>query len=617
MYHNNPKYFRKSFLLILGILFLSAYSVTLFIGVRFIWAKTINNTEQFPELLKINAVRIVEKIHSGKLFTDDKELREDDPAILACQNSYDVYNYDLSLSFNFTKKSIDGKLVMLANSLSDTLSYIYLNLYDNMSVAGVWLKKRTDEDINSLNEVLNMESVPFDRANNYIIIKSPDKIARNHEFIVKILYTGVPVKAGFDSFSFKEIYGNKCVYNLSEPNYAPVWWPCKDLPDDKSLSVVRLTVPEGYKGISNGLMTDSVNNNDSTLTYSWKNSYPIATYLVSVVVSKFSFWQDKYVSLDGTKEMPVVYYIFPKDSVKSLTDWKRTPEMIKVFAKTYGEYPFIDEKYGMAQFGWTSGAMEHQTITSMGYYLVSGDGRYESIVAHELSHQWFGDALTLASWKDIWLNEGFASYSEAVWEEYLGGKDAYLNYMKNFDYGYFQGTVYAPDGFIDNYAIYSTIYQKGAWVLHMLRGVMGDELFFKTLREYFERYKFKNADTKQFQALAEEIYGHDLQWFFDEWVYTGTGRPKYEYSWKFENFMDQPNSGAYTIRLQLKQVQTDRDVYKMPVKVTVITENGDKEFTVFNDQKDQSFLLTTDSNPKEIRIDKEGWILKKIAKGKY
>jgi aminopeptidase N len=616
MLHNNKTYLKKSFILILAILFSLLYSLTLLLGVKVLWSGTINNIEEYPALIKINAIQLAEKLTKGE-YTDNKELREEDPAIIACQNCFDVYHYDLSLSFDFTKKSLNGKLVLLANSLSDTMNYIFLNFYDNMNISQVSIKKRTNEKISSLNEISEMDDVSFERNNNYIIIKSPYIINRNQEFIVKILYSGTPVKAGFDSFSFKEIYGNMCIYNLSEPNYAPVWWPCKDLPDDKSLSTVRLTVPEGFKGVSNGLMTDSVNHNDGTLTYTWMNSYPIATYLVSIVVSKFSFWQDKYVSLEGSKEMPIVYYVFPKDSLKSLTDWKRTPEMIKLFAETYGEYPFIDEKYGMVQFGWVSGAMEHQTLTSMGYHLLSGDGRYESVVAHELAHQWFGDAVTLASWKDIWLNEGFATYSEAIWEEYKGGKEAYLSYMKNIDFGYFSGTVYAPEGFIDNYAVYSTVYQKGAWVLHMLRGVLGDEVFFKAVREYYNRYKYQNADTKQLQAVFEEIYGHDLQWFFDQWVYTGTGRPKYEYSWKFEDFMEQPTSGAYTIRLQLKQVQTDRDVYKMPVKVTIISADGDKEFTVFNDQREQSFVLTTDINPKEIRIDKDGWILKKIAKGKY
>jgi aminopeptidase N len=370
-------------------------------------------------------------------------------------------------------------------------------------------------------------------------------------------------------------------------------------------------------GLSNGLLTDSIQNGDSTTTFNWKSSYPIATYLVSVAVSKYCYWSDTYTSLDGTKQMPVVYYAFPKDSANAYNDWKRTPEMIRFFAKTYGEYPFINEKYGMAMFGWTQGSMENQTLTSMGYLIVDGNNSYEEIVVHELSHQWFGDAVTLKDWKNIWLNEGFATYSEALWEEYTKGKAAYLDYMRKYDYGYFKGTVYAPEGYIFSPSVYPTIYQKGGWVLHMLRGVIGDENFFKLLREYFEKYEYKNAETKDFQTLAEEVSGQKMDWFFDEWVYEGTGRPRYEYSWKFENFQDQPNTGAYTVRLQLKQVQDDRDVYKMPIKIDVETEAGTKEFTIFNDKREQSILLTVDSKPKEVQIDPEGWILKKIAKGKY
>jgi aminopeptidase N len=457
----------------------------------------------------------------------------------------------------------------------------------------------------------------FKRENDYIIINLKENPSRNEEFKLRINYSGKPESLGFDAFMVKEIYGSPVVYNLSEPNYAPVWWPNKDLPEDKATSSMSLQVPRGFKGVSNGLLIDSVQNTDGTTTFNWKSNYPIATYLVSLVVGKFSYWEDTYTSLDGTKKMPVVYYAFPRDSANAVIDWQNTPEMIEFFANTFGEYPFINEKYGMAQFGWTQGAMEHQTITSYGYLLITGDNRYEQVVIHELAHQWFGDAVTLKDWKNIWLNEGFATYSEALWEEYKGGKSAYFQQMKQTDFGYFSGTVYAPEGYIFSPTVYATVYQKGGWILHMLRGVIGDELFFRLLREYYSKFEFKNAETKDFQKLAEEISGQSLDWFFDQWVYTGKGRPKYEYSWKFENFQDQPGLGAYTVRLQLKQVQEDRDVYKMPVKINIVTAAGSKEFTVFNDKREQMFLLTVDSNPKEVQIDKEGWILKKLAKGKY
>jgi aminopeptidase N len=335
---------------------------------------------------------------------------------------------------------------------------------------------------------------------------------------------------------------------------------------------------------------------------------------VSAVVAKLSYWEDTYTSLDGTVQMPLTYYAFPKDSANAYEDWKNTGEMVKFYAQTYGEYPFINEKYGMVEFGWMMGAMEHQTITAMGYTLVTGNNRYEDIVAHELAHQWFGDAVTLKDWKNIWLNEGFATYSEALWNEHKGGKEAYFNYMKKTDYGYFSGTVYDPQGYIFSPTVYATIYQKGGWVLHMLRGVVGDSVFFSAVREYYKKFEYKNAETADLQAVFEEASGQNLDWFFDEWVYKGTGRPKYEYSWKFEDF---PGTDKHSVKINIKQVQSDYDVYKMPIKIDVMTTLGPKEFTVFNELRDQTYILTVDATPKEIYIDKDGWILKKIAKGKY
>jgi aminopeptidase N len=469
-------------------------------------------------------------------------------------------------------------------------------------------------------QIPNMFEVPFTRTVNHLVINLPesDVPMKGDAFVIKIEYSGKPLKRGFDSFSFKELYGNMYIYTLSEPTWGPVWWPSKDFPDDKALTSMHLNVPTGMKGVSNGLLTDTVQNSDGTTTFNWNSSYPIATYLVSMVVGNLNYWESSYTSLDGNKKMPVVYYSFPKNTEKAKIDWEDTPKMIGFFSKTFGEYPFIDEKYGMAEFGWTSGAMEHQTLTSMGYLLQTGDKRYDYVVAHELAHHWFGDAVTLKDWKNIWLNEGFASYCEALWKEYSGDKEEYLVHMRGFDYGYFTGTVYAPEGFIDNPTIYATIYQKGAWVLHMLRGVMGDEPFFNGMRAYFERFKYKNAETSDFQAVMEEFYGNKLDWFFDQWVYKGTGRPKYEYSWKFEDFQDQKGTGAYTVRVSLKQVQkNDLEVYKMPVRITVTTNLGDQEFEVFNDSREQTFNFTVESTPKEVTIDGMNWILKKVAKGTY
>lgn len=620
---NNPQKYKKgAFLFSAGVVFNIFLAAMLFLGASVLTKKGTSNSKELVELTKEKGMYLVEKLY-GFYKGAAGDVRDDSPEQLKMVGLYDALNYDLSLSFDIPNKSINGLNYMTMRAETDTLRTIYVNLYDNLKVNSVGFKNmmRTGINYEKASDIKDWDETTFTQTANYLIVslKQGDIPMKGDIVALKIDYSGKPVKKGFDSFSFKELYGNMYIYTLSEPTWGPVWWPSKDFPDDKALISMHLKVPTGMKGVSNGLLQDTIQNGDGTTTFNWKSNYPVATYLQCIVVGNLTYWEDTYTSLDGAKQMPVVYYAFPKDSAKARIDWKPTPEMIKFYSETYGEYPFIDEKYGLVQFGWTSGAMEHQTITSYGYLLVTGDNRYDFVNAHELSHHWFGDAVTLKNWKNIWLNEGFASYSEALWMEHTGGMSAYLSHMKGFDYGYFGGTVYDPQGFIDNPAIYATIYQKGAWVLHMLRGVMGEEKFFAGIRAYFEKYKYSNAETKDFQVIMEEFYGSSLDFFFDQWVYKGKGRPKYEYSWKFEDFQGQKGSGAYTVRLNLKQVQDDDeiDVYKMPIKITVVTSAGDKEFTVFNDQKNQSILLTVDATPKEVLIDKDGWVLKKVAKGTY
>lgn len=613
------RYKKGTLVFSIGIFLNISLAFLMFAGARSITTNTVEKEKSVIQTAKKQGEYIGRRVFDE--FTDilkgsgSKDLRKEDPVILASQNSYDALKYDLSLSFNIPAKTIAGQLYMHAASSSDTLSFIYINLYDNLKVSSVTYSVlnehvTTDEDIRYAG---SFADASFSQNKDYVIIELGESIPRNKEFIIKIDYSGSPKRVGFDSFSFKEVRGNMCIYNLSEPNYGPAWWPSKDLPDDKAIYSMRLKVPRGFKGVSNGLLIDTVQNPDSTTSFNWKTNYPIASYLVSIVVSKFAHWQQSYTSLDGSKTMPVVYYVFPVDSAKSVIDWNDTPEMIGFLAKTFGEYPFIEEKYGMAQFGWTSGAMEHQTITSMGFLLVTGDDRFENVVMHELAHQWFGDAVTLKNWENIWLNEGFATYSEALWEEHKNGEKAYFDKMSFIDGGYFKGTVYAPDGFIDDFAIYSTIYNKGAWVLHMLRGVMGDSLFFPAMREYYDKYKYGNAETFQLVEICEQHYGAKLDWFFEQWVYRGTGRPTYEYTWKHEDFQDQKGSGLYSVWLDLKQVQKDDiDIYKMPLKITIVTKDGEKVFPIFNDKKEQLSQFVVNSEPTDVIIDNEGWVLKKV-----
>ena len=525
---------------------------------------------------------------SYRIASNSRVQREEDPAIISMQDLYDVKNYTLNFSFDIPAKMLFGKTSISAECLSDTLSSIFVNFTNDMKVLEVSLDDRQTDYIHQ---------------NEYLKIKLPNPV-KGRQFKVTIVYEGSPVNKGFDSFSFKEFDNEPAIYTLSEPTYAPTWWPCKDLTTDKAEADILITVPPQLTAVSNGSLKNVTTNGNGEKTFHWHSSYPITTYLVSLAIGKYDKWTETYTSIDGSKNMPVEYYTYPSYTEKAKYDWKNTVDMIKFLSELYGEYPFIDEKYGMAMFGWISGAMEHQTVSSMGYRLVTGDGRYEDIVMHELAHQWFGDAVSPATWRDIWLNEGFATYSEALWEEHQRGREAYLIKMKKEDRGRFPTTVYNPEGFIFG----ATVYNKGAWVLHMLRGVTGDEIFFRILRTYYERFKYKSATTSEFENVCEEISGMDLDQFFDQWVYTGTGRPEFAYSWS----ITESNNSQYEIKLNLSQEQKDREVYAVPLKVTVVTENSEEEFTIENNMRQQEFFFSTSGKPTKVLIDRDGLILKDV-----
>lgn len=515
--------------------------------------------------------------------------RDEDSMVVALQNLYDVKNYTLRFSFDIPQKLIFGKTEIDAECLSDTLRTIYINFTNDLKVNSV---------------TLNGSPAEYEHTGDYIIIKTPVMPART-AFVVGVDYQGSPRNQGFDSFSFKEFDGEPAIYTLSEPTYAPSWWPCKDLTTDKTEADIFITVPAQLTAVSNGILR-SVEENDGERTFYWEVTYPITTYLVSLAIGKYDKWTETYSSLDGNISMPVEYYTYPSYTEKAKYDWRNTVDMIRFLSEKYGEYPFINEKYGMAMFGWISGAMEHQTVSSMGYRLVTGDGRFEDIVMHELAHQWFGDAVSPGTWKDIWLNEGFATYSELLWEEHTRGREAYLLKARKEDRGSFPTTVYNPEGFIFG----RTVYSKGALVLHMLRGVVGDEAFFRIIRTYYEKYKYSTATTPDFVRICEEISGKDLGVFFDQWVYTGKGRPVIEYSWSTDGSV----ADGFQTRLRLRQIQDDREVYSFPFTVTVKDETSESDFAVEMNARSTDLEFNTSFRPSDVMIDKDGWVMKELKK---
>ena len=274
-----------------------------------------------------------------------------------------------------------------------------------------------------------------------------------------------------------------------------------------------------------------------------------------------------------------------------------TVPAMEIFAGLFGEYPFIGEKFGM--FSTTPGpAVEEQTMVAMPSSLITGGHQYDWVVVHELSHMWWGDCLTCRSWEHVWVNEGFASYAEALWYESFHGPAGLRSYMEGMGSGPWAGTIYDPP-----YIWSSIVYNKAAWVLHMLRRVIGDDGFFQFLADYRAAHEYGSTDTDAVVAAAEGVYGDDLTWFFQPWIYQ-EGQPTYEYAWWSSG------SGPYTVHLTISQVQsTGWPTYTMPIDLEIATAGGSVRTAVFDSLRTQEFTLETAAEPTGVTCDPDHWIL--------
>jgi aminopeptidase N len=385
---------------------------------------------------------------------------------------------------------------------------------------------------------------------------------------------------------------------MSEPSDARFWFPCHDDQADKATAEMEVRVPAGYVGASNGRLLGTTVNTDGSVSWFWREDHQIATYLMCVTVSDFAIAEIPYVTARNDT-IPLQYYVWHQDSAECAAYLPRVREMMVALGTLFGEYPF--DKYGMtAIVPFTFGGMEHQTLTTMNRF----DRTNDDVVVHELAHQWWGDLVTCGRWEDIWLNEGFATYAEALWKESTGGAPALRTVMAqklHLGFGSWLGAPYDPVG--QGFNLFAdVVYNKGGWVLHMLRGVLGDSTFFHTLRTYRDRYTESTALTGDFRAVAEQVSGRDLGWFFDQWVY-GVGWPTYALAWKVE---------GDTLLATVYQQQRSgwRSAYTMPLQLRALSVGHAATWTVWDSLRTQVFRLPAAFAPESVVLDPEGWVLK-------
>jgi peptidase M1-like protein/thrombospondin type 3 repeat protein len=509
-------------------------------------------------------------------------------ASLAPGSPVDVESYTIDLTVTPAATRVDGSVRIQARSLVNGLSSLDVNLYDVLSVASV---------------MRGATALPYTRGGNILHVTLDRTYADGELVDIVVNYGGTPPSVGYGAFTFGTHNGGTApiISSLSEPTYAGAWWPCIDKPSDKAIVAMNLRVPTGLVGVSNGLLAGTIQNADGTTTFQWHSGYPISTYLVSVAISNYATWTDYYTPVTGGPVMPVQNWVYPEHLAAAQQDFSVTVPMLTFFSSVLGEYPFLAEKYGHAIFPF-GGGMEHQTATSYGAGQITGDNRYDWIVAHELTHQWFGDSVTLADWRDIWLNEGFASYGEALWWEHLNGAAGLRSYMASFDTRPFCGAIYDPPGACGLFG--HTVYDKGAWVLHMLRGVVGDAAFFEGLRDYAAAFASGNATTADFQGSMEAASGAALGGFFSRWVYQ-SGEPIYNWGWSAA-----PTPAGWVTYVHIEQAQAGTP-FDMPIVLRISTATGSLDATVRDSAASQDFVLPAVADqPLAVALDPDLWILK-------
>ncbi len=424
--------------------------------------------------------------------------------------------------------------------------------------------------------------------------------ATGETFVLVVPYDGFPTSQ-YGSMVFTAHAGQPIAYTLSEPWYAYTWWPAKDDNGDKATADLYYTVPAGMVVAANGRLVAVEPAGGGRRRYHWATAYETAPYLISFAATNYA--QEHGSATVAGAVMPVDLFLYPEsDTAANRSVWLAAATMIEVFGTLFGPYPFAAEKYGIYQWP-VGGGMEHQTITGQGSFL-------EYLTAHELAHQWWGDLVTCATWHDIWLNEGFATYAQALWSEHKPGSTGAADLrqtMEQLQPSQVAGTVYCFDDTSPS-RIFSSDYSylKAGWVLHMLRHVVGDDAFFAVLAAWRAEFAFSAATTADFQRVAERVSGRALDWFFQEWVYSG-GAPAYRYGWRAVEA-----AGRHYLELNLQQSQlSSYPTFAMPVDVSAVAGGGaSQRLLAWNDARNEHLLLPVSDAPTRVTLDPDHWILR-------
>lgn len=514
-------------------------------------------------------------------------------------HSFDVLNYALNLDLYKNFPATGGQRTFTG---SNTITFRVDSTLDSIQLNAVNISLAIDSIL------LGGKKKNFTHIANILTILLDSTYHASDTVQVKIFYRHNNVADG----AFY-VQSDGMVFTDCEPEGARKWFPCWDRPSDKATLDLTAKVPANAKLGSNGSLVDTSRSGD-TLTYHWISRDPIATYLI-VVTAKIGYNLDivywKKLS-NPNDSIPLMFYYNNGDSVSNIK--QRLPLMTTQYSKLFGEHPFEKNGFANISSGFVWGGMENQTLTS----LQPNGMAYENLVSHEFAHQWFGDMITCGTWADIWLNEGFATYCEALWYEYTGGYSAYKSDIIS-DANYYLGNnpgrpIYNADWAVNTPPINTLFntamtYDKGACVLHMLRYVLGDSVFFGSIKAYATdsaNFRMKNSVTDDFAQKISTASGQNLNWFFDEWLKL-PNHPVYQNTYSID-------TSARKVNFKIQQTQKNPPLFTMPVEIRFSFVNGpDTTVRVMNTAFTQQYSFTFTRIPTAAVFDPNNNIVLKVA----
>ncbi|NLS95901.1 MAG: DUF3458 domain-containing protein [Planctomycetaceae bacterium] len=510
----------------------------------------------------------------------------------------------LDLSIDWDKQQIDGRAALTLKPFSP-ISRVTLDAAE-IKVLKVEL----------LADGSQAGPLKFTHRDSRLEVELGREIAADQEFRLAIEYRIVEPKQGahFVLPDEREPNQARMVWTQSEPEYARYWFPCHDHPSDRFTSEILATVPQDYLVLSNGVLKEKKPAGDGKMTWHFVQEPEHVSYLMSIVAGEFEAYEQSW---DG---LPITSYV-PKGRLdQAERSFDKTARMVEYYSQLL-DYRYPWAKYAQIcvdEYGW--GGMEHTSATTLNLNTLHDeraqlDTTSEDLVAHELVHQWFGDLITCKDWSHIWLNESFATFFTTVWFEHEYGADEAAwrraeeaeSYKKEDKDRYRRPLVTSqyekPLHMFDRHS-----YPKGARVLHMLRFVLGEEAFWRTIRYYTKKHAFQSIETAQFRIALEEATGQGLDWFFDQWIYHG-GHPQYDVSYTWDSQQKQ-------VVLVVKQTQTVDDLtplFRMPVEIALVTSKGEQIRKITVAKAEETFRFDLEERPGRVCFDPNDWILKDVS----